>query len=148
MTVDYVRLTEKGYSEKGGGAGLDLVVDGRKSDELGVNSGLTLGVDFYGNRKGHETGCASRPGGWREIVSGGLGDTTAHFKDGTPFTLHGEGSTSGWFGRRGCSAAPPASRLAANWGPSSGTTTLPSHCAGRCGSGFDCYLERQRTDNS
>ncbi|MBB3858822.1 hypothetical protein GGQ88_000062 [Novosphingobium hassiacum] len=100
VSIDYVRLKENAYSEKDGGAALDLIVDGRKSDETGVNAGLTLGVDFYGNRKNDDNWLRlETEGGRREIVSGGLGDTTARFKDGTPFTLSGEGSTDGWFGR-------------------------------------------------
>jgi hypothetical protein len=37
-------------------------------------------------------------GGRRQILSGKLGDTTAHFADGTPFTLVAEERTSGWLG--------------------------------------------------
>ncbi len=100
VSIDYVRLKEKRYAEEGGGAALDLIVDGRKSDETGVNAGLTLGVDFYGNRKNDDNWLRlETEGGRREIISGGLGDTTARFKDGTSFTLSGEGSTDGWFGR-------------------------------------------------
>jgi len=38
-------------------------------------------------------------GGWREILSGELGATTARFGDGDSFTLTPEERTSGWFAR-------------------------------------------------
>ncbi|MEO5586507.1 MAG: hypothetical protein ABIQ81_02315 [Novosphingobium sp.] len=37
--------------------------------------------------------------GWREIFFGGMGATTAHFRDGASFTVQGDDVTSGWFAR-------------------------------------------------
>lgn len=100
VSVDYVRLKEKGYTESGGGKALDLIVDGRKSDELGVNGGVTLGANLMGMNKRDENWMrVETEGGWREILSGGLGETTAHFEGGQPFTLDGDKATSGWFAR-------------------------------------------------
>ena len=100
VSVDYVRLKEKGYTEKDGGLALDLIVEDRKSSELGGNASLTLGIDFYGNRRNDDSWLRlETEGGWREILSGGLGATTARFKDGTPFTLSSPDATSGWFSR-------------------------------------------------
>lgn len=100
VSVDYVRLKEDGYSETGGGKALDLTVASRKSDETAVNGGLTVGVDFTGMGSRDENWFrVETEGGWREIVSGGLGATTARFEDGNPFTLQGEEATSGWFAR-------------------------------------------------
>lgn len=109
VSVDYLSLDEDGYTEAGGGEALDLVVGDRKSDELAVNGGLTLGLDFIGRGGG---GPLLRPssagrtwfrvegeGGWREIVGGSLGSTTARFEAGTPFTLDPEQSDSGWYAR-------------------------------------------------
>ena len=48
VSVDYLSLDEDGYEEEGGGEALDLIVEDRKSDELAVNGGLTLGIDFVG----------------------------------------------------------------------------------------------------
>ncbi|MFC0202894.1 autotransporter outer membrane beta-barrel domain-containing protein [Novosphingobium soli] len=99
VTVDYVRLKEDGYTETGGEA-LDLAVASRTSDELGVNGSMTVGVDFLGMRARDENWFrVETEGGWREIVSGGLGSTTAHFEDGEDFTLEGDEATSGWFAR-------------------------------------------------
>ncbi len=107
VSVDYLSLDEDGHTEEGGGAALDLIVDDRKSDELAANGGLTLGLDFIG-RSGGSLLRAGRndtwfrveaEGGWREIVGGSLGATTARFEDGTAFTLDPEQTASGWFAR-------------------------------------------------
>jgi hypothetical protein len=109
VSVDYLRLDEDGYTETGGGDALDLIVEDRKSDEFAVNGGLTLGFDFIGRSGGSPV----RPsvegtswfrleteGGWREIVGGSLGSTTARFgEDGTEFTLDPEQVSSGWYAR-------------------------------------------------
>ncbi|MPS68650.1 MAG: autotransporter domain-containing protein [Novosphingobium sp.] len=100
VSVDYVRLKEDGYTENGGGKALDLTVASRTSDELGVNGGVTLGVDFMGMERRDENWFRiETEGGWREIVSGGIGSTTAHFAGGQNFTLDGDEATSGWFAR-------------------------------------------------
>ncbi|MGF7153312.1 autotransporter outer membrane beta-barrel domain-containing protein [Novosphingobium gossypii] len=99
VTVDYVRLKEDGYTETGGEK-LNLTVAGRKSDELAVNPSMTVGVDFLGMKAQDENWFrVETEGGWREIVSGGVGATTAHFEGGQNFTLEGDGATSGWFAR-------------------------------------------------
>lgn len=99
VSVDYVRLKEDGYTESGGGK-LDLTVDARTSDELAVNGGLTLGVDFLGMRAQDENWFRiETEGGWREVLSGGVGATTARFEGGSPFTLAGDDTNSGWFAR-------------------------------------------------
>jgi hypothetical protein len=99
-SFDYLKLHEKGYTDTGGGAGLDLIVDPRNSDELAVNGGLVLGIDFTGTRKRDENWFRiETEGGWREIVGGALGATTAHFAGGTPFTLEPDQEKSGWFAR-------------------------------------------------
>jgi hypothetical protein len=100
VTVDYVRLKEDGYTENGGGKALDLAVASRTSDELGVNGSMTLGIDFMGMQRRDENWFRiETEGGWREIVSGGIGSTTAHFAGGQNFTLDGDEATSGWFAR-------------------------------------------------
>ncbi|KMS59785.1 transporter [Novosphingobium barchaimii LL02] len=99
VTVDYLRLKENGYTEKGGET-LNLIVDARTSDELAVNPSMTVGVDFLGMRAKDENWLRMETeGGWREIVKGGLGATTAHFDGGKDFTLTGDDATSGWFAR-------------------------------------------------
>ncbi len=99
VTADYLKLDEDGYTDRDGG-GLDLVVDGRKSDEFAVNGGLALGVDFTGNSRRDENWFrVETEGGWREIVGGALGSTTARFAGGTAFTLDPEQRESGWYAK-------------------------------------------------
>ena len=108
VSADYLSLDEDGHTETGGGEALDLIVEDRKSDEFAVNGGLTLGLDFVGRGGGPllRPSSAGRnwfrveaEGGWREIVGGSLGSTTARFEDGTPFTLDPEQTESGWYAR-------------------------------------------------
>jgi len=98
VTVDYVKLDEDGYTDTGGGAALDLTVEDRSSDELAVNGGMTLGVDFIGTgRTDANWFRVETEGGWREIVGGSLGSTTAYFEGGDAFTLDPEQPESGWY---------------------------------------------------
>ncbi|QNE05662.1 autotransporter domain-containing protein [Croceicoccus marinus] len=100
VMVDYVRLNEDGYGETGGDEALDLTVDSRRSDELGLSAGLVLGADLMGMGKRDSAWLRiETEGGWREVLDGELGETTARFEDGEDFTLQGETSTSGWYGR-------------------------------------------------
>jgi hypothetical protein len=99
VSFDYLKLDEDGYTDHGG-EGLDLEVEDRKSDEFAVNGGLTLGFDFTGTRRRDENWFrVETEGGWREVVGGSLGATTAKFEDGTPFTLEPEQVDSGWYAR-------------------------------------------------
>jgi len=97
-SVEYYRLKEKGYTETGGGAAFDLTVDGRTSDETAVNGGLALGYDLLGLDPDDDWMRVEIEGGRRQILSGSLGDTTARFEGGQPFTLTPEDRTSGWRG--------------------------------------------------
>ena len=100
VSADYVSLDEDGYTETGGDEALDLTVEDRKSDEFAVNGGLTLGINFTGNGRRDENWFRTEvEGGWREVVGGELGSTTASFEDGTPFTLTPEERSNGWFAR-------------------------------------------------
>lgn len=108
VTADYIKLDEEGYTETGGGKGFDLIVDDRDSDQLAVNGGLAVGLDFVGRGGGGLWRAPSHDnrwfrveaeGGWREIAGGTLGATTARFEGGTPFTLQPEQYDSGWFAR-------------------------------------------------
>ena len=107
LAVDYFKLKEDGYSETGGGDGFNLIVDQRTSDETAVSGTVALGLDFGGVDKYDGWMRFELEGGRRQIVSGSLGETVAHFKDGTPFTLVPDERTSGWVGRlRGVAGNP------------------------------------------
>ncbi len=99
VSVDYYKLSEDDYQESGGGDALDLKVLGRDSDELAVNGTVTLGLNFGGNDEYAGWTRFELEGGRRQIVGGELGQTTASFKDGDPFTLTAADRTSGWIGR-------------------------------------------------
>lgn len=98
-SVEYYRLSEDGYSETGGGDAFDLVVRARKSDESAASAMLTLGYDLIAGGP-EESGWLrlEAEGGRRQILGGSLGDTSASFGEGTPFTLTSEQRTSGWRG--------------------------------------------------
>lgn len=99
VTIDYIRLSEDGYVETGGDA-LNLTVEKRTSDELAVNVGSAVGFDLLGMQRRDENWLRiEAEGGWREILSGELGTTTARFGEGESFTLVPDERTSGWFAR-------------------------------------------------
>ena len=105
VSLDYLTLDEDSYSDTGGGAALDLTVDARESDELAANAGLAVGLDFLGRGGGTllRQGPVNRwfrvqaEGGWREIIGGSIGATTAHFAGGASFTLTPDQTDSGWY---------------------------------------------------
>ncbi len=104
--IDYVRLSEDGHTETGGGAstgggsGLNLTIAKRSGSELAAEGGLALGIDFTGAASRDENWMrVEAEGGRREIVSRKLAVTTAQFGNGTPFTLNPEQTANGWYGR-------------------------------------------------
>ncbi|MES2495924.1 MAG: autotransporter domain-containing protein [Pseudomonadota bacterium] len=97
--IDYYRLKEDGYSEKGGGDAFNLIVRGRKSDELAVNGTVAAGFDFGGRNDESGWFRVELEGGRRQLVGGSLGSTTAQFTGGTAFTLDPEQRTNGWVGK-------------------------------------------------
>uniref|UniRef100_UPI00286DD50F autotransporter outer membrane beta-barrel domain-containing protein n=1 Tax=Sphingomonas sp. TaxID=28214 RepID=UPI00286DD50F len=99
-TFEHFKLREKGYQEEGGGTAFDLTVGKRSSSETAVLGLLTLGYNLLGT---DPVGSAAwmrveLEGGWRQILSGSLGDTTARFTGGDPFTLSADERDSGWRG--------------------------------------------------
>lgn len=98
-SIDYIRLKENGYAETGGGTGFDLTVDGRSSNETGINGSLVVGY-YLSRPKDDESGYfrLEAHGGDRELVSSTLGATTARFAGGSDFTLTPEDRRSGWTG--------------------------------------------------
>ena len=59
---------------------------------------LTFGYDLMGLEPDSTWMRVEVEGGWREILSGSIGHTSASFKDGDPFTLYPEKRKSGWNG--------------------------------------------------
>lgn len=98
VSIDHFKLSEKSYDEKGGGDAFDLHVDDRDSDETGVNAAVALGYEVFGQREDKSWMRVELEGGYRAVLSGSLGKTTAHFTDGEDFTLTPEKRASGWLG--------------------------------------------------
>ena len=93
--VEYYKLNEKGFAETGGGDGFDLTVQGRKSKESAASGMLTFGYDLMGLEPDSTWMRVEAEVGWRQILAGSIGHTTASFKDGDPFTLYPEKRKSG-----------------------------------------------------
>jgi autotransporter-like protein len=96
--VEYYKLHEKGYAETGGGDAFDLTVRARNSKESAASGMLTFGYDLMGLEPDSAWMRVEVEGGWRQIISGSIGHTTASFRDGDPFTLYPEKRKSGWNG--------------------------------------------------
>jgi outer membrane autotransporter protein len=97
VTLEHYKLSEKAYDETGGGTAFDLHVDKRDSDETAANALLALGYDLFGQAD-TDSGWMriEAEGGYRSIISGSLGKTSANFEGGETFTLTPEDRTSGW----------------------------------------------------
>ncbi len=91
--ADYFRLHESGYTETGGGNGFDMTVNGRNGDLLSVTGSVMAGMTFG------STGFRWRPQvevGYRSVLSGSAGATTAEFVGGSdPFSLASESLSRG-----------------------------------------------------
>lgn len=98
-SIDYYRLSEGNYTEEGGGEGFDLTVHSRNSSELAANAALSVGYDFGSTTPTGNWFRLELEGGRRQILSGGLGATTAQFGDGQTFVLSPEERQSGFTGR-------------------------------------------------
>lgn len=96
-SLDWYKLTEKGYAEQGGGKGVNLDVRRRASDELAANGTATFAYAFGDRRAGWFR--VELEGGRRQVLAGELGDTVARFEGGNAFTLTSEERESGWLGR-------------------------------------------------
>jgi len=87
VSADYIALFEEGYTERGGGSAFDLTVAPRTSQQASAQVDLVLGATFGDAIK-------YRPElmvGWRGVVEGGPGVTTAHFSSGsTNFNLNAD----------------------------------------------------------
>jgi hypothetical protein len=97
--IEHYSLKEKGYSETGGGDAFNLTIDSRKSDETAATGTLNLGYELMHSTE-DDAGWmrVELEGGRRQILSGKIGNTTARFADGTPFTLVAEERNSSWLG--------------------------------------------------
>ena len=99
LGVEYFSLNEKGYDETGGGTAFNLTVDSRKSSEAAATATVALGYDIIRADTIDDAFVrVELEAGRRQILNTELGETTARFGDGAPFTLESEKRTSGWLG--------------------------------------------------
>jgi len=78
FSVDYLRLSEGGYTETGGGAGVDLAVGDRESSSFSGTSLLTLGARFESTNSWWSPSVRV---GFRNEFGGGESETMASFVD-------------------------------------------------------------------
>lgn len=98
VSVDYYNLKEEGYTETEGGDAFNLIVEGRDSDELALNTAMAAAYNFGDNDPDGVWMRAEVEGGYRQAIGGKLGNTVARFKDGDAFTLSADTRTDGWIG--------------------------------------------------
>jgi hypothetical protein len=112
--VDYILLYESAFAEHGGGEAEDLSVASRMNQEASAQADMVFGMDFG-------TAIHWRPEltlGWRQIVAGGPGNTTAQFvSGGGSFTLSPQlTDRGGLLARLGLRAGGPFADFSADAG--------------------------------
>jgi hypothetical protein len=98
VSVDYYNLKEEGYTEIEGGDAFNLIVEGRDSDELALNTTMAAALNFGDTQPDGTWMRAEVEGGYRQILGGELGNTIAKFEGGDAFTLSADTRTDGWIG--------------------------------------------------
>jgi hypothetical protein len=92
LSADFLQLDESSHSDSGGGNAFDLNIASRDSSRLSGQAIMVLGREW-----GHAAWLRTElHGGYREILSGSVGDTVASFNGGNPFTLAPENDKGGW----------------------------------------------------
>jgi hypothetical protein len=92
VSVDYLALHQRGYAEGGLNPGFNLAVAPQTDTQFSGQAVMVLGRQW-----GKTTWLrAEVRGGWREVFSGTVGDTTASFENGTPFVVTGDPDRGGW----------------------------------------------------
>ncbi len=92
VSADYLRLNEGAHTDVGGGPGFDLVMASRDSTRFSGQAVMVVGTQW-----GRVSWLrAELSGGYREVFAGQVGDTTANFTDGNPFTLPSDPDKGGW----------------------------------------------------
>ncbi|WP_091739507.1 autotransporter outer membrane beta-barrel domain-containing protein [Phenylobacterium immobile] len=86
LSVNYVRLAESGYQERGGGDGFDLKVSSRTGDFLTGEGLMAIGARFGGD----DYWAPEVSVGYRQRLAGSPGRTTASFSGGDSFTVDPE----------------------------------------------------------
>ena len=92
VSIDYLRLAQSGYQETGANSAFNLKVGPQTDTQL-----TAQGLMVFGRQWGKATWFRSEVRmGWREVLDGSVGDTTASFDGGTPFQMLGDPDRGGW----------------------------------------------------
>lgn len=92
LSADFLRLYEQAHNETSSQPGFALHLASRTSDRLSGQALLVLGAQF-GKAAWLRTEVR---GGYREVFSGNVGDTTANFTGGSIFSLAADEAKGGW----------------------------------------------------
>jgi hypothetical protein len=92
VSMDYLRLHQNGYQEKGTDSAFNLTVASQNDTQASAQGLLVLGRQW-----GRASWFRSEVRlGYREVFEGNVGETTASFAGGNPFTLVGDPEKGGW----------------------------------------------------
>jgi len=92
VSIDYLRLAQGGYQEHGPDSAFNLAVEAQTDTQFTGQAIMTLGRQ-WGRASWLRTEVRF---GYRAVIDGTVGDTTANFLNGTPFTLVGDPDKGGW----------------------------------------------------
>jgi hypothetical protein len=95
VEFDYTKLDEDSYVETGSTA-TDLSVASRHSDSLAAVTTVTAGYVFGEQTPDDRPLTLEFEGGWRSMLAGSLGNTTASFNGGNLFTIVPDELRGGW----------------------------------------------------
>jgi predicted ribosomally synthesized peptide with SipW-like signal peptide len=92
ISVDYLRLHQNGYQEKGTDSSFNLAVASQNDTQASAE-----GLMSFGRQWGKSAWLRTEIRlGYREVFDGNVGVTTANFTGGNPFTLVGDPEKGGW----------------------------------------------------
>jgi len=92
VSLDYLRLAQGGYQEHGADTAFNLAVASQTDTQASVQGLMVFGRQ-WGKTAWFRTEVRM---GYREVIDGTVGDTTATFAGGTPFTMLGDPDKGGW----------------------------------------------------
>ena len=92
LSLDYLTLHQNGYQETGPETAFNLALAPQTDTQFSGQALMVLGRQW-----GRAAWFRSEVRfGYREVISGEVGDVTANFQDGTPFTVAGDPDKGGW----------------------------------------------------
>ncbi len=98
VELEQFYLKERGYTETGDYDALNLTVDGRTSKSTTATTTVTASYSLGKISEDWRPLTFEFEGGRRSVLSGSLGDTTANFEDGDPFTIQADSLKGAWIG--------------------------------------------------